>query len=144
MVLEDKITRVVLFSDFQAAVEAIGSSSPSLSAEICQCRDYLQKSALRKKLVVLQWIPENYGINGNEQANSLSRRGSRLFQSKCPTITYHPVKLYIKKSRSKNFKILLLGRLQSKRWKVDDHLSIPNSSHCEAVAQFCLLTATTV
>ena len=54
LVLEDKITRVVLFSDFQAAVEAIGSSSPSLSAEICQCRDYLQKSALRKKLVVLQ------------------------------------------------------------------------------------------
>jgi ribonuclease HI len=140
LVFVEKFSKVVLFSDSQAAIQAIGSNSPPLSDEIFQCRVYLRNLIVKKKHVVLQWIPGHCGVKGNEQADFLARKGSRLLQSRCSVISYHSIKLYIKQIMAKNFKLQLLDRLQTKRWRVDDLLTIPNGPRREAVAQFRLLT----
>ncbi len=118
---------VALFSNSQAAIHAIGSTSLPSSDEILQCQEYLRKLALREKHVVLQWIPSHCGIDGNEQADFLAKKGSRLLQSSCSTVSYHSIKLYTKHIMSKNYKLQLLDRVQSKRWKDDDLLTIPTS-----------------
>ena len=133
---KDKFAKVILFSDSQAAIQAICSTTPPLSYEIHQCRDYLRMSALRKKHLLLQWIPGHYGVNGNKQTVSLSRRPSILFQSRCLIIYFQFIQLYIKYTIPKNFKMHLLDRLQSKRWKVDNLISNPNGPRREALCIF--------
>lgn len=118
LVFEDKFSKVVLFSDFQAAIQVISSNSASSSNEILQCRDYLQRLVLKKKRVAHQWIPGNCRIYENEQAHYFGRK----------EIPFHSVKLYIKQ--------IMLQR-------IDSFLSIPNSC-CATVAKFCLMVVMTV
>ena len=53
--------------------------------------------SLEKRKVVLQWIPAHYGINGNEMADKLAKRGAAMTQHDNP-ITLAKKKTIIKHS----------------------------------------------
>ena len=88
--LTDQTTDVVFLTDSRSALDALhNQSEPHLSR--------ILHSILGKRRVVLQWIPAHCGINGNEMADKLAKKGATLTQHDNP-ITFAEKKRIIKHS----------------------------------------------
>ena len=88
--LTDQTTDVVFLTDSRSALDALhNQSEPHLSR--------ILHSILGKRRVVLQWIPAHYGINGNEMADKLAKKGAAMTQHDNP-ITLAEKKTIIKHS----------------------------------------------
>ena len=71
--LTDQSTDVIFLTDSRSALDALyNQSEPHLSKKL--------HSILGKRRVVLQWIPAHCGINGNEMADKLARKGATMRQ----------------------------------------------------------------
>nr|XP_021002779.2 uncharacterized protein LOC110282889 [Parasteatoda tepidariorum] len=70
LAIHSKFGKVVLLSDSQAAIQAIGSQGDTLSDEVLQCRRLTRLLTLKSKRVVIQWIPSHCNIYGSEQAGA--------------------------------------------------------------------------
>ena len=65
---------IAIFSDSQAALKALQSWTFK-SRQVLECYETLQKLSTRNK-VTLYWVPGHKGIEGNEKADELARKGS--------------------------------------------------------------------
>ena len=65
---------ITILSDSQAALKAINSVSIN-SKLVKECIEKLNKLAKENK-VLLHWVPAHQGIEGNEKANNLARKGA--------------------------------------------------------------------
>lgn len=65
---------IVICSDSQCALQSL--ASPKITSSLVkECRDSLRQLAATKT-VKLVWVPGHSGVEGNERADSLARRGS--------------------------------------------------------------------
>ena len=88
--LSDKI---VFFCDCRAVLQALEHNGKN-EAHIDRIREKLT-SLSTKTVVSLQWIPSHCGVQGNEQADLLSKSGSSMAQPE-HQISYHEAKTIIK------------------------------------------------
>ena len=73
--LTDQTSNVVFLTDSRSALDALqNQNEPHLNG------------TLEKRRVVLQWIPAHCGINGNEMADKLAKRGATMTQHDNPII----------------------------------------------------------
>ncbi|XP_044757685.1 ribonuclease H1-like [Coccinella septempunctata] len=66
---------IVIHSDSQAAIEALNSYVTD-SKLIWECRSKLNEVGKKNK-VSLVWVPGHSGIKGNEEADTLARKGAQ-------------------------------------------------------------------
>ena len=75
--LTDQTTDVVFLTDSRSALDALhDQSEPHLSR--------ILHSKLEKRRVLLQWIPAHCGMNGNEMADKLAKKGAAMTQHDRP------------------------------------------------------------
>ena len=93
----------------------------------------------KKKCIALQWIPGHCGVEGNEIADNLAKKGTQILQVKQKPTSFHTIKRLIHQNMTNTSHIQLLARTSDKVW--NDTLSrIPDSPRCAAVAEFRLIT----
>ena len=88
--LTDQTSDVVFLTDSRSALDAIQNQNEPYLMRILN-------GSLEKRRVVLQWIPAQCGINGNEMAYKLAKRGAAMTQHDNP-ITLAEKKTIIKHS----------------------------------------------
>ncbi|MGL5072521.1 MAG: ribonuclease H family protein, partial [Aeromonas salmonicida] len=79
MVRELPDKNIAIISDSKAAIQAIASKE-SMDCEVRQCKVLLLRLYNESKEVVLQWIPAHCEVYGNEKADYLAKRGSKMPQ----------------------------------------------------------------
>ncbi|XP_042901566.1 uncharacterized protein [Parasteatoda tepidariorum] len=140
LAIHSKFGKVVLLSDSQAAIQAIGSQGDALSDEVLQCRRLIKLLALINKRVVIQWIPSHCNIYGNEQADFPARKGTQILQPSFSGLSYHSMKLHIKNIMKMNALADLRESIRNKNWRETDIKAVPGKPRRDAVATFRLLT----
>ena len=98
---EEKGKNIVFLTDSKSALQALSagpsdSSTRQLSDNICRLSEHNN--------VTLQWIPAHVGIRGNEAADKLAKRATRLTQPQPPT-SYREAKTLLKNSFRSKWKI---------------------------------------
>ena len=91
------------------------------------------------KIISLQWIPGHCQISGNEKADFLAKKGTKIPLASTPQLSYQSVKLYVKSAIREWHSRELGSRISSKHWK-NTIMCIPARPRMEAVAMFRLTT----
>ncbi|XP_014293833.1 uncharacterized protein [Halyomorpha halys] len=65
----------VIFSDSQAIIQKLTTLGATGSPTEEKCRNMAAIMKKRGWVIVLQWIPGHFGINGNEQVDKLGKLG---------------------------------------------------------------------
>lgn len=66
--------RVTICSDSESTIKAL--TSPVTTSELMkECKETFNHSGLRNQITMI-WVPEHSGVDGNEKADELARRGS--------------------------------------------------------------------
>ena len=95
-----------------------------------------------KKQITFQWIPSHIGIEGNEQADTLAKKGTQITQLRAKPMTFHSSMLQIKHKinvkQAAEFKINCIG----KQWNIilDNKNLLPDFPRRKAVALFRIVT----
>ena len=76
--LTDQTSDVVFLTDSRSALDAIQNQNEPYLIRILN-------GSLEKRRVVLQWIPVHCGINGNDMADKLAKRGAGMTQHDNPS-----------------------------------------------------------
>ena len=99
--LETRPKKVVLLTDSLYVLQSLASGNP----EDYTLRKLIQSlnSLTSRTTAVLQWIPANTGINGNEVADQLAKEGSKKQQPKSK-LSYQEEKTLIRNKRLDDFK----------------------------------------
>ncbi|XP_071043823.1 uncharacterized protein [Parasteatoda tepidariorum] len=108
--------KVVILSDSKAAIQAIASKKMPISKNIQDSRALLEKLKIDGRQVTLQWIPGHCNIYGNEQADMLAKKGTKIIQQPNSNRSFHSTKFYIKNLMWKNWKVALSSRISLKSW----------------------------
>uniref|UniRef100_A0A0A9WJ85 Ribonuclease H1 n=1 Tax=Lygus hesperus TaxID=30085 RepID=A0A0A9WJ85_LYGHE len=75
---------VAILVDSQAAIMAVTSSSQTISKDVLDCRKLVHEGIMDGKVIVFQWVPSHCGIDGNERADELAKRGAEMNQPGAP------------------------------------------------------------
>ncbi|KAJ8955174.1 hypothetical protein NQ318_009068 [Aromia moschata] len=65
---------ILIYSDSQAALQALACNKIK-SKLVCDCLETLQALANHNK-IMLKWVPGHKGVEGNEETDTLARKGS--------------------------------------------------------------------
>nr|XP_042909483.1 uncharacterized protein LOC122271624 [Parasteatoda tepidariorum] len=77
--LKNKInyfTKAVTLVDSKAAIQAVAINHDSDTQTVSEIRDNLIFLENADKTIMIQWIPLHVGINGNEKADQLAKKGT--------------------------------------------------------------------
>ena len=74
-----KFTKVVILCDSKAAILVITQDRTPKSLTIIECHKIIKQLSCLHKKVVLQWIPAHCGVEGNETADFLAKKGSKYY-----------------------------------------------------------------
>lgn len=135
-----QLNNIVIFSDSISAIQAISAHNVAESKIIDSCRRNIDLLSSKGMTVVLQWIPSHVGINGNEWADRLAKKGTDILQSQINSeVPFLSIKRIIKSVVKKNFEKNLFEEIKNKKWR-DAIDKIPDSPRSIAVAAFRLET----
>jgi len=132
---QNKFERAVIFSDSKAAILSAGSTETRISIEARDCQDQIRQLKAKHKQIALQWIPGHCQITGNEQADSLAKKGAKITQTCIRQTSYHSIKLHLKQVFQSVYRHELETRRSHKPWK-QEITKIPDWSRKKAVAEF--------
>ncbi|KAJ4446881.1 hypothetical protein ANN_13581 [Periplaneta americana] len=132
----DKFTNAVILSDSKAAILSINKTGHPYTEQINNCQKILATLKERGKTVALQWIPGHCNLHGNEQADTLAKKGANLKINPRKPLSFNSVKQYIKQLQKINHQ-QELDILQQRRKLLKD---IPPEPRRLAVASFRLNT----
>jgi ribonuclease HI len=110
-----RLNKIVILSDSKAAIQAIASSE-EVDREVKLCKIQLLKLKNENKEVVLQWVPSHCNLHGNEKADYLAKRGSKMPQF-TKGLTYQSVKSHITTAVKKVVKKKWNDGSQNKPWQ---------------------------
>ncbi|XP_071043064.1 uncharacterized protein [Parasteatoda tepidariorum] len=102
-------------------------------------RQYRHLKASEGRTVVLQWIPSHVGINGNEWADTLAKKGTEILQAGNAKVPFSSIKRIIKNIEKKSYDANLVEEIKNKKWRYSIN-KIPNSPRSTAAAAFRLET----
>ena len=86
--------KTVLLSDSQAALQAIASAQPR-DSRVAATRSLLMELQQNHKQICFQWIPSHCGIAGNEAADTLAKKGTKIVNTFNHNISFNSDKLHI-------------------------------------------------
>lgn len=134
-------TNAVILSDSSAAIQAITSSNCK-SVQIKECQQIISQLEKLQKHLCFQWIPGHCGIEGNETADMLAKKGCNITQKKNITFPFSSIKQVITKKFRDFFRQELHNKATGKRWKhiIYNPEVIPKAPRKTAVARFRLIT----
>jgi hypothetical protein len=89
-----------------------------------------------------QWIPSHCGVMGNEMADYLAKKGTKISQTSACKLTYHPATLKIKRAIQVDLSEYYNIQSQHKSWgKIVENRNIdPDFPRRDEVATFRLIT----
>ena len=120
-------TQTVILSDCKSVLQSLQGD---LENEIIRETINELKLLQQRTTLILQWIPSHCGIDGNEQADKLSKEGSKLEQAN-NTVAYDEIKTMIKASIKDKWK---------KRLNIEGEDSIHQLRRADQVLIFRLRT----
>lgn len=74
--------KAVLLIDSKAAIQAIAANNPPTSEIIKETRTLIKQLTNLGKQIHFQWVPSHVGIEGNERADSLAKKGTHVIPEK--------------------------------------------------------------
>jgi hypothetical protein len=107
------------------------------STEARDCQALIRQLKAKHKQISLLWIPGHRQIAGNEHANALAKKGSKITQTHIIETSYRSVKLHLKQVFHNVHRHELETRLSQKPWK-QEIAKIPDWTRRKAVADFRL------
>lgn len=136
-----KFTKVVILCDSKAAILAITQDTSPKSLNIIECHKIIKHLSRLHKKVVLQWIPAHCGVAGNETADFLAKKGSKIVSNSTPTpISFHSIKRVILNKYINKIREEYTTKASGKEWKNLQAYNISTLQRKSAVATFRLLT----
>ncbi|GFT28961.1 uncharacterized protein LOC103521360 [Trichonephila clavipes] len=73
----DRVSKVVILCDSRAALLVISSMEAPLSVDILKCQLLIGDLLHCHIDIAMQWIPSHCGIDGNETADCLTKKGTK-------------------------------------------------------------------
>ena len=114
---QNKFERVVIFSDSKAAILFAGLTETVISTEAIDCQALICQLKAKHTQIVLQWIPGHSQIAGNEYADTLAKKGTKITQTHIREASYHSIKLHLKQVFQSAYRQGLGTKLFQKPWK---------------------------
>jgi len=94
----ENFSRVAILSDSRAALLSIASPEAPASAYILNIRLAVGDLTEKHKEVTLQWVPAHCRLQGNEIADSLAKKATKIVQKIEKPIPFYTAKRLIKES----------------------------------------------
>ena len=76
--------KVLILVDSKAAIQAVSFTSQPKSKKINDIKQALKHLQAFKKTVSIQWVPSHVGLEGNETADKLAKKGTTLHTKETP------------------------------------------------------------
>lgn len=131
----------VILSDSSSAIMALTHNQTIQDHRIIEAKNCIRMLKNLNRNVVLQWIPAHCGVEGNEKADMLAKKGTLIQQSKINYLSYKSVQLYTKMKIKSHIAEQNKIQCETKIWKtLLEPDTIPNSPRSIAVASFRLET----
>ncbi|GFT16731.1 uncharacterized protein LOC103523915 [Trichonephila clavipes] len=93
----NRFSKVVILSDSRAALYARSSIKVPMSVDVRKCQQLIS-DILRSHIdIAMQWIPSHCGIDGNENADSLAKKGTKIIQISNNRVPFYNAERIIKK-----------------------------------------------
>ena len=73
--LQGGVGDVWIFSDSRGALESLVSTKPILESLVSLCKVLIKRLKMSRR-VVFMWVPSHVGLQGNEKADKLARKGA--------------------------------------------------------------------
>nr|XP_042908786.1 uncharacterized protein LOC122271472 [Parasteatoda tepidariorum] len=108
-----QIDNIVIFSGSLSAIQAIAAHNVAESNIIDSCRRNINLLASEGRTVVLQWIPSHVGINGNEWADTLARKGTEILQAGNAKVSFSSIQGIIKNIVKKSYDANLVEEIKN-------------------------------
>ena len=100
----------------KSAIQAITGSNPA-SRRVSEIQESIKHLHNLQNKIVLQWISSHCDIQGNEQADFLSKKGTKIQQTSRNKIPFQSSKIIINKAIQQNVKKELHRKIENKKWK---------------------------
>ncbi|KAL1453463.1 hypothetical protein WDU94_007599, partial [Cyamophila willieti] len=94
------------------------------------------------KIIAIQWVPAHCGLEGNEKADVLAKKGTKILATPQTNISFDSAKRLIKPSANNKHNKWLSEKATRQKWEalVKTPDIIPNIPRKASVAKFRLLT----
>ena len=108
--------KVVFLVDSKSAIQKITSQNASESATVTDIRNSLKLLTKINKKIHFQWVPSHIGLSGNELADNLAKKGTKIVK-KNNKIPLTSVKTLIRTKSDHKTKKQQTEIAQTKIWK---------------------------
>ena len=106
--------QAVILVDSKSVIQAISTRQKPKTSTIQEIKKLLNVIS-RLKYIVIQWIPAHVGLQGNEMADTLAKKGTTL--SKTNTILdAQEIKSLLRKRAMQNYKPTTIKYTKDKQW----------------------------
>jgi ribonuclease HI len=89
--------KAVIFSDSSAAIQSIAKLDALPSKRVTEIHSSIKLLQGLQKDIKCQWILSHCGVMGNEMADYLAKKGTKISQTSAFKLTFHSDKLKIKR-----------------------------------------------
>ena len=138
-------SKVVILSDSLATIQAIALQSAPFSTKVAEIQKYIKVLTALNKVIKLQWIPAHCGLLGNEHADFLAKKGTKIPQKPHNSLSYHTTKLILNKIFKKQINEKFKLESSNKPWlSLLEKSAVPEAPRYEAVAIFRLLSGSSI
>jgi hypothetical protein len=130
--------KAVIFSDSGAAVQSIAKLDAFPSKRVTEIHSSIKLLQGLQKDIKCQWIPYHCGVMGNEMADYLAKKGTKINQTSVCKLIFHSAKLKIKRCIQVDLLEYYTIQSQHKSWGkiVENRNIIPDFPRGDAVAIF--------
>jgi ribonuclease HI len=127
--------KAVIFSDSSAAIQSIAKLDALPSKRVAEIHSSIKLQGLQKD-TKFQWIPSHCGVMGNEIADYLAKKGTKISQTSACKLTFHSAKLKIKRGIQVGLSEYYTIQSQDKSWGkiVGNRNTVPDFLRRAAVA----------
>lgn len=137
----DRFDKAVIFCDSKAAISAICNLQDPKIVPVKETQEIIRSLQQKNKKIAIQWIPAHCDLDGNEKADSLAKKGTKIKQTGTTRLSYFAVKRLIRNIFQDKLKQTHKISCEGKSWEnLMNKCIIPDGPRREAVATFRLTT----